>query len=176
MPVSFREKGIQDVTFKLALPKAFEDKLRFIVELGLGSVEEIEVRGNKVVPRQVLAEIVRRKNIQISSENQKYDDHKALRVEVEGEKDGKKSKYVIDSILSPYEKWPHLSQGVFSVGFPAAVTTRILGENLIEEKGFFASEQVIPTDIYFAELAKRGIKVEANFIQEISEDLELIAK
>jgi saccharopine dehydrogenase-like NADP-dependent oxidoreductase len=176
MPLSFKNKGIQDVTFKLALPKAFEEKLRFLVEVGLGSTEEIDVRGGKVIPRQVLAEIVKQKNSTSSHENQKHDDHKILRVEIEGTKDGKDSKYVIDSLISPYENWPHMSNGVFSVGFPAAVTTRILGGNLIKEKGFFASEQVIPTDVYFDELAKRGIRVEANFIQNISAARKLVTK
>lgn len=176
MPLSFKNKGIQDVTFKLALPKSFEEKLRFLVELGLGDIEEIDVRGTKVIPRQVLAQIVQLKNSKISNENQKHDDHKILRVEVEGTKDGKAAKYVIDSIISPYENWLHMSNGVFSVGFPAAVTTRILGGNLIKENGFFASEQVIPTDFYFDELAKRGIRVEANLIQNISETRELVTK
>ncbi|MFZ7942563.1 saccharopine dehydrogenase family protein [Neobacillus sp. 19] len=175
IPVSFKDKGIQDVTFKLALPKAFEEKLRFLVELGLGSAESIDVRANKVIPRQILAEVVNHKNSQKRTENTKHDDHKALRVEIEGMKNGKPAKYVIDTIISPYAKWPHISQGVFSVGFPAAVTTRLLGRE-IKEKGFFASEQVIPTELYFDELAKRGIKVEANFIQEISSSVELISK
>lgn len=176
MPNSFKDKGIQDVTFKLALPKKFEEKLKFLVSLGLGDMEEINVRGNKIIPRQVLAELVNRKERETSSENHKHDDHKILQVEVTGEKDGKKSKYVIDTILSPYKEWPNMSQGIFSVGFPAAVTTRILGGKLIEEKGFFASEQVIPTDIYFKELLKRGIKVKVNFIQEIVEVQEPISK
>ncbi|MED4206643.1 saccharopine dehydrogenase family protein [Neobacillus mesonae] len=167
IPISFKDKGIQDVTFKLALPKVFEEKLRFLVELGLGSTEEIDVSGSKVVPRQVLAEIVKLKNCGVRNEAKKHDDHKVLRVEIEGEKDGKTAKYIIDTVLSPYEKWPHMSQGVFSVGFPAAVTTRILGSNIIEQKGFFASEQIIPTDIYFAELAKKGILVQTNLIQNI---------
>ncbi|EQB37326.1 hypothetical protein GCM10007111_25530 [Virgibacillus kapii] len=53
-----------------------------------------------------------------------------------------------------------------SVGFPAGITTRLLGGNHIIEKGFFASEEVIPTNIYFEELAKRGIHIQANFIKK----------
>jgi len=175
MPNSFRDKGIQNVSFKLGLPKFFEENLKFLVELGLGGKDPIDVRGTKVIPRQVLAEIVNLKSNQKQEENVKHDDHKLLRVEVEGTKNGKPAKYVIDTIVSPYEKWPHMSQGVFSVGFPAAVTTRLLG-GAIKEKGFFASEQVIPTDLYFDELAKRGIKIEANFIQEISSNLEFVTQ
>lgn len=170
MPVSFKEKGIKDVSFKLALPRIFEEKLRFIVELGLGSSNEIEVNGDPVSPRKLLAELIKEKSKAKDSKNVKHDDHKILRVEVAGEKNGKSSKYIIDSVISPYKQWPHLSQGDFSVGFPAAVTTRILGDNSINDKGFFASEQVIPTDIYFNELARRDVIVESKLIQTIAEE------
>src|SRR5699024_1163955 len=170
MPISFKEKGIKDVSFKLALPRIFEEKLRFIVELGLGSSNEIEISGHPVSPRKLLAELIKEKSKAKDFRDVKHDDHKILRVEVTGEKNGKSSKYIIDCIISPYEQWAHLSQGDFSVGFPAAVTTRILGSDAISDKGFFASEQVIPTDIYFSELAKRDVIVESKFIQTIAEE------
>jgi saccharopine dehydrogenase-like NADP-dependent oxidoreductase len=169
MPIFFKEKGIQNVTFKLSLPKLFEEKLRFLVNIGLGDKEAIDVRGTKVVPRQFLAELLSQNATkQTSSDGAvKHDDHKVLRVEVNGEKNGIKSKYVLDSIISPYKKWPHMSQGVYSVGFPAAVTTRLLASGQITQRGFFASEAVIDPQIYFQELAKRDILVHANLIQQI---------
>jgi saccharopine dehydrogenase-like NADP-dependent oxidoreductase len=169
MPIFFKDKGIQKVTFKLALPKLFEEKLRFLVNIGFGSKEAIDVRGTKVVPRQFLAELLGQATPKqaSSSGTETHDDHKVLRVEVSGEKNGRKSKYVVDSIISPYKKWPHMSQGVYSVGFPAAVTTRLLAGGQITQRGFFASEAVIDPETYFQELAKRDIIVHANLIQQI---------
>jgi saccharopine dehydrogenase-like NADP-dependent oxidoreductase len=169
MPIYFKDKGIQKVTFKLSLPKLFEEKLRFLVSIGMGGKESIDVKGTNVVPRQFLAELLRQTATKQtgSPESVKHDDHKVLRVEVSGEKDGRKSKYVLDSIISPYKNWPHMSQGVYSVGFPAAVTTRLLAGGQITQRGFFASEAVIDPHIYFQELAKRDIRVQANLIQEI---------
>ncbi|MFT9846362.1 saccharopine dehydrogenase family protein [Aneurinibacillus sp. REN35] len=168
IPLSFKDKGIQKVTFKLALPKMFEEKLKFLVNIGVGGSEAINVRGTQIVPRQVLAALIQQ-NAQVAAAGGpvKHDDHKALRVEVIGTKEGQDGKYVIDCVLSPYENWPHMSQGVFSVGFPAAVTTRLLGGGEITKKGFFPSEAVIPPQLYFNELSKRGINVYANFIKQI---------
>lgn len=166
IPIFFKDKGIRRVTFKLSLPRQFEEKLKFLVAIGLGSKEPIDVRGANVVPREFLAELLKQ-SAALSEGDQKHDDHKVLRVEVAGAKDGKPCKYVLDSVVSPYKPWPHMSQGVYSVGFPAAVTTRFLAGGQITQRGFYASEAVIPPELYFAELAKRDILVHANFIQQI---------
>lgn len=170
MPIYFKEKGIREVSFKLSLPKSFEEKLKFLVNIGMGSDEAIDVKGTQVVPRQLLAAVLQERLAKEteSTAPRKHDDHKALRVEVLGEKDGQSCKFVLDCVISPYPKWPHMSQGVFSVGFPAAVTTRLLAGGQITQRGFFASEAVIEPMTYFSELAKRGIHVYANFIQQIS--------
>src|SRR5439155_198597 len=57
-PVSFREKGIQYVSFKIAFPSDFMTKLKFFVDLGFGSDEPINVRGVRISPREVLAQLL----------------------------------------------------------------------------------------------------------------------
>lgn len=165
IPLSFADKGIQNVAFKLSLPQDFERKLRFLVDLGLGSKDPLQVRDQQVIPRQVLATLIA--NQAPSEQPQAHDDHKAIRVEISGVKDGVASKYVMESVVHPYECWPDMSQGVFSVGFPAAVTARLLGSGQISKRGFFPSEAAIEPGTYFAELAKRGIHVQASLIQDV---------
>ena len=43
IPATFKSKGLKNMTFKLALPKAFDEKLRFLVALGLGSKEPVQM-------------------------------------------------------------------------------------------------------------------------------------
>jgi saccharopine dehydrogenase-like NADP-dependent oxidoreductase len=57
--------------------------------------------------------------------------------------------------------------GPFTVGYPGAVTTRLLGAGKIKEKGFFSGESVIDPQMYFDELAKRDIK----FFVKVKQDL-----
>src|SRR5579884_82063 len=57
-PLSFQDKGIRYVSFKIAFPSDFLTKLKFLVDLGFGSNEPINVRGAKVSPREVLARLL----------------------------------------------------------------------------------------------------------------------
>src|SRR2546421_8533601 len=57
-PVSFKDKGIRYVSFKIAFPSDFMTKLKFLVDLGFGSDEPVNVRGAKVSPREVLARLM----------------------------------------------------------------------------------------------------------------------
>lgn len=167
MPLSFKDKGIKDVAFKLSLPKIFEDQLKLLVNIGLGSNQPLSVKGQQVVPRDVLAAALAVPKPETNASDKKHDDHKALRVEVIGKKDGENVKYIMESVVSPYEKWSDMSQGVFSVGFPAAVTARLLGSGQITKKGCYPSEAAIDPATYFAELAKRGIKVQASLVKQL---------
>ncbi|MEW6267631.1 MAG: saccharopine dehydrogenase C-terminal domain-containing protein [Thermodesulfobacteriota bacterium] len=167
MPIFFAPKGIRNVSFRLALPKLFEEKMRFLLDLGLGSKEPVEVKGIKVAPRDFLISLVEKPVAYVDrSVPQKHDDHKDIRVIVSGQKNGRNLTYQVETILHPYEKW-NMACGPFTVGFPAAVTTKLLGGGKIPQKGFFSGEAVIDPKLYFDELAKRDIKV---FVQ-ITEDL-----
>jgi saccharopine dehydrogenase-like NADP-dependent oxidoreductase len=167
MPVFFAGKGIRNVCFKLALPKVFEDRLRFLMDIGFGSRETVDMSGKQVVPRDVLIALVEKQAGGADKPApKKHNDNKHLRVIVSGRKDGRDTTYQVDSMIHPYEKW-NMAMGPFSVGFPAAVTTRLLGSGQIAEKGVFSGEAVIDTKKYFAELAKREIEVFASCTEQI---------
>ena len=156
IPLSFKDKGIREVNFKLALPKAFEEKLRFLVELGLGSDKAIKVGGQKVEPRNVLLSLAGKLN----KSRVKPDDHKVLSVDAKGTKNGKTLEYHIESIQHPYPKW-NMRCGPFTVGFPGAIVAKMLGSGQIKVKGAFGAERAVNPEKFFKELAVRGIEVTA---------------
>ena len=161
IPVAFKDKGIQECSFKLALPKEFERKLRFLCDLGAASTEPLDVRGRPIVPREVVLELVERSLQEAKGRAPAgLDDHKVLRVDVRGTKDGQPQDWRMESVLHFYSPW-NMPCSTFTVGFPAAVTARLLGRGVIERRGAFGSEACIPTETYFAELNKRGIHVSA---------------
>ena len=49
-PISFNDKGIHYVSFKIAFPTDFMTKLKFLVDLGFGSDEPIDIRGAELSP------------------------------------------------------------------------------------------------------------------------------
>jgi len=154
IPVSFKDKGIHEVSFKLALPKAFEKKLRFLVDLGFGSKKPISVGNGKVIPRDVLLSLTRK----LPRSKAKPDDHKVLRVNVKGAKNGKVVEYSLESIQHPHEKW-NMRCGSFTVGFPVAVVAKMLASGQVEVKGAMGSELAIQPEDFFKALAKRSLEV-----------------
>lgn len=165
MPLSFKDKGIKNVSFKLALPTLFEERLRFLVENKMGSKEPIKVKGTKVAPRDFIVELLEVKP-GANKNTVKHDDHKILRVIVKGTKNGKNVTYEVETVLHHYPKW-NMGNGPFSVGFPAAITSRMLGNEQVKEKGFYSGESVLDPAIYFKALNRRGITVTAKTVEEL---------
>ncbi len=154
IPASFKDKGIQEVSFKLALPKAFEERVRFLVDLGLGSRRAIPVGGTKVIPRDMLIVLSRL----LPKAKGKPDDHKVLRVVVKGRQAGKDVTYRLESVQHPYEPWG-MRCGSFTVGFPVAVVAKMLASGEVKTRGAIGSEQCIRPEAFFRALAKRGLPV-----------------
>ena len=162
IPVSFKDLGIRECSFQLSLPKAFENKLRFAVELGLAGKEAIEVDGVKVVPRRVLLDLVDRSMAAVKDVvPPPPDDHKVLRVEVRGVKDGQPQYYCLDSVQHPYPPWGQ-SCTAFTVGFLSAITVLLLGRGVIDRRGAFGGEACISPEEYFAECNRRDIHVDVS--------------
>jgi saccharopine dehydrogenase-like NADP-dependent oxidoreductase len=154
IPVSFKNRGIKEVSFKLSLPKEFEQKLRFLIEIGFGSTKTVSVGGKKVAPREVLLEMAK----WLPKTTARPDDHKVLWVDAAGRKDGKEVEYRLESIHHPYAKW-NMRGGAFGVGFPLAVGARMLGSGQVKERGAMGPERAIQPEIFFGELAKRELEV-----------------
>jgi lysine 6-dehydrogenase len=122
----------------------------------------MDVKGSPVVPRDVLIELVERSlAVGATAEPTPADDHKVLRVDVRGTKGGQVQDWRLESVLDPYPQWG-MPCSAFTVGFPAAVTARLLGRGAIERPGAFGGEACIPPETYFAELNRRDIHVTAS--------------
>ena len=120
------------------------------------------VKGTEIVPRDFLLEVFETKP---GAKGTTPDDMKLLRVIVSGTKDGRECTYEVETDLH-HHPWG-LSNGYFSVGFPGAITAKMLGRGQVKEKGFFSGEQVLDTEIYFRELEKRDVHVFARTMEKI---------
>lgn len=152
IPASFKSKGLKQMSFKLGLPKAFDEKLRFLVALGLGSRDAIEINGHPAIPRDFLMALTDR----LPKPEGKPDDHKVLRVDVAGVKNGRKKDIRVEMICDPFEPWA-MGTGPHSVGVPVGVTCRLLGSGAVTEHGTLGAEQCIPPAPFFKLLAERNL-------------------
>jgi len=153
-PVSFRDKGIRHVSFKIAFPTDFMTKLKFLVDLGFGSAEPISVQGVKVSPREVLAKLLDLAPV----EDVEPQDCDVLRIVATGETNGQQVEITNTIVVLPYRRWG-ISAGSLDTGTPLAIAGRMLANGQITRRGCFGPEMCVPTAPFFRELARYDMHV-----------------
>jgi len=162
LPISFRDKGVKEVSFKLGLPKDFEEKFRFLVALGFGQKEPIKVGDVEISPREFLKALLDR----FPQENVKPDDHKVLRVDVGGQKDGEELKYRLQSVIHPSKRFP-LSCQELSVGGPGGMAAWLVARGDIQERGVLPPERCIQPEPFFKLLREWEMPVEVQITRKL---------
>src|SRR5437763_4055170 len=153
-PVSFRDKGIRHVSFKIAFPSDFLIKLKFLVDIGFGSDEPINVRGVKVSPREVLARLLEMAPV----EDVEPQDCDVLRIVAAGEASGQQVEINKQVVVLSYRRWG-ISAGAVDTGTPLAIAGRMLANGEITRRGAFGPEMCVPIDPFFRELTRYDMHV-----------------
>jgi lysine 6-dehydrogenase len=128
--------------------------VRPIRELGLLANEPIEVKGSKVVPRDVFIAAVSPK---LSKPNGR--DLVALQVQVTGKKQGKATS-VTFRLLDYYDAKHGISAMMRTTGYSLAITGQMQVDGRVTAKGVHTPDEAIPFREYVTELGKRGINIE----------------
>ncbi len=128
--------------------------VRPIRELGLLANEPIEVKGSKVVPRDVFIAAVSPK---LSKPNGR--DLVALQVQVTGKKQGKGTS-VTFRLLDYYDAKHGISAMMRTTGYSLAITGQMQVDGRVTAKGVHTPDEAIPFREYVTELGKRGINIE----------------
>jgi saccharopine dehydrogenase-like NADP-dependent oxidoreductase len=156
-PLSFQEKGVSHVSFKIAFPGDFMAKLKFLVDLGFGSAEPLMVRGVSVAPREVLASLLEK----FPTEQVEPQDCDVLRVVTAGVVDGQSLEIVNQVVVVPYQRW-HVSAGALDTGTPLAIAGYMLASGVITRRGVCGPELCVPAELFFRELARYMMHVETS--------------
>jgi lysine 6-dehydrogenase len=128
--------------------------VRPIRELGLLANEPIEVKGSKVVPRDLFIAAVSPK---LSKPNGR--DLVALQVQVTGVKQGKAGS-VTFRLLDYYDAQHGISAMMRTTGYSLSITGQMQVDGRVTAKGVHTPDEAIPFRDYVAELGKRGIRIE----------------
>jgi saccharopine dehydrogenase-like NADP-dependent oxidoreductase len=167
MPAAWRDKGLKNVYFKLALPQDFHDKVAFLADIGFASQTEIEVKeGIKLKPADMLDAVIRNMPKDAAAEVKDCD---ILRAEVIGTKDGKVVKYTVDSIARQNERLK-CSSTELNTGAPPSIVAQMIVRGDVTERGAFGAERGVDPEIFFKELAKRDMYVYVNQEYPVSID------
>jgi len=128
--------------------------VRPIRELGLLANEPIEVKGSKVVPRDVFIAAVSPK---LSKPNGR--DLVALQVQVSGVRQGKATS-VTFRLLDYYDAQHGISPMMRTTGYSLSITGQMQVDGRVVAKGVRTPDEAIPFRDYVTELGKRGIRIE----------------
>jgi len=157
LPLSFKDKGVREVSFRIAFDDTLADRLRFLRALGASSEKAIELRGGKkIVPRDVLMAL----SAKLPKPEWKGvpDEYEILRVVVKGTVGGRAVTDTIDCHCPGIPQWGY---GVdVDTGCPPSIVMQMLARGDITARGVLPPEQCIPVQPFFAELKKRGMKIE----------------
>jgi lysine 6-dehydrogenase len=157
LPLTYREKGIQEVSFKIAFDPEFVDRVRFLRDLGMASHEELEVGGARVKPIDVVNKVAmsQRPARRIGPLKQ----YEVVRAVVKGKREGKKVTWVVDLHTRGMPAW-----GIgldIDTGSPPAVAAQMLAAGEITVTGAVPPEVAVPCDPFFTRLKIRKMKVVA---------------
>jgi lysine 6-dehydrogenase len=155
LPLTYRDKGVKEVSFKIAFDPEFVSKVRFLRDLGFGRHEPITLAGVPVVPVDVANYLGM--NQPPSKLIGKLKQYEVVRAVVKGVLKKKKVTLIADCHTQGIPEWG-LGLDV-DTGCPPAIAAQMLKLGEVSEKGVLAPEVGVTPKPFFAHLKKRKMKV-----------------
>jgi len=157
LPRSYADKGVREVSFKIAFDPVFVDRVRFLRDLGMASHEPVDLTGTKVRPIDVVDRVAMSQAP--ARQVGKLKQYEVVRAVVKGTVKGKKVTWVVDCHTKGMPAW-----GVgldIDTGSPPAVAAQMLAAGEITATGAVPPEVAVPSDPFFRRLARRKMRVVA---------------
>lgn len=182
LPESFRDRGIREVSFRIAFAGDLMERLRFLHRLGLTSHTPIAVRAGggraRVAPRDLLLALVSRQaqaqaqaqangGVDVAAPasrpapnlapNLAPHEYEVLRVIVRGRQAGARVEIVSDCHVPGIPEW-RLGVDV-DTGCPPSIVAQMLVRGEIAARGVLPPERAVPPAPFFQALAARGMRI-----------------
>ena len=152
--MAFRYEGkIPTMEYKTLRYPGHARIMEAIRELGLLELEPVDVKGVKVVPRDLVVAAMGPRLTKPDGQ-----DLVALRVFAEGTKAGKPRKIGWE-MVDYYDEDTGISAMERSTGFSLSITGQMQVRGEIGKSGVFTPDEAIPAQKYIDELAKRGVMI-----------------
>jgi len=159
LPISFKDKGVNECFFKInywGMAKETVEKIRVLLDFGLASKEPLDVKGDQVVPYDLLISVLSDYVPSITdylapAKNQPPDWVKEIVTEIKGTKGGKEMTYRMGTLTC---------KGARPTGAAPAIAAIWLAERRIEP-GVYPPEIALDPEPFFKELERREIYTQA---------------
>ncbi len=150
----FRYEGkIPNMEYKTLRYPGHATIMEAIRDLGLLSLDPVDVKGQQVVPRDVFVKVAGEKLRKPGGK-----DLVALRVVVSGKKDGAPASHAWQ-LVARYDVEHGLTAMMQTTGFTLSITGQLQAMGVIRP-GVHTPDECMPADRYLAMLAERGVVVE----------------
>lgn len=154
--MAFRYEGkIPEMEYKTLRYPGHAERMEAIRELGLLELDPVDVKGLKVVPRDLF---IATAGPRLTKPHGK--DLVALRVTVKGSKGGK-AKTLTWELIDRYDEQHHISAMMRTTGYSLSITGMMQVRGQVKPAGVHTPDECMPAEAYIAELAKRGINIVA---------------
>lgn len=160
LPLSFKDKGVREVSFRIAFSDDLADRLRFLRALGASGEKPISFKNakgkiQKVVPRDVLVALAARlPKVEFTGTPDEYE---VCRVVVTGTVGDREVTETMDLHCPGIPAWGF---GVdVDTGCPPSIVMQMLARGSITARGVLPPEIAIPPKPFFKELKRRGMTV-----------------
>ena len=151
--MAWRYKGrIRTMEYKTLRYPGHADIMRAVRGLGLLDLTPVTVKGATVVPRDVFITCAEPKLRKPQGK-----DMVALRVVVEGRKNGDVKKITYD-LIDRFDQKNGISAMERTTGYSLSITGQLQADRKVKS-GVFTPDQAISADLYIQELGKRGIEI-----------------
>lgn len=159
LPLSFKGKGVKEVSFKIAFDPEFVAHVRFLRDLGMASHTPVEVpsgeEGDKKTVYASPIDVVNKVAMSQSQAKQvgKLKQYEVVRAIVKGTKNKKKITVIADLHTAGMPAW---GIGIdIDTGSPPAVAAQMMAAGEIVMTGAVAPEIAVPHDAFFKRLKIR---------------------
>ena len=152
--MAFRYEGkIPSMEYKTLRYPGHAHIMEAIRELGMLELEPVDVKGVKVIPRDVFTATAGPRLTR-----SKGRDLVALRVTVDGKKKGRKAHRSWE-LIDYYDVDHGISAMMRTTGYSLSITGLMQVRGQIGKSGVFTPDECMPAEQYIAELAKRGVMI-----------------
>ena len=152
--MAWRYEGrIPTMEYKTLRYPGHAELMESIRALGLLDLEPVDVKGLKVVPRDVFVSVVGPKLTKPTGK-----DVLALRVTVKGTKGGKPAARQFD-LIDRYDEQHGISAMMRTTGYSLSITGQMQVRGDVTPPGVWTPDECMPAEQYITELRKRGMDV-----------------
>lgn len=145
---------IDNLEYKTLRYKGHAEKFQLLVDLGLTDRDKtVMIDGRDIKTRDVLREV-----LTPITELGNKEDAVVLRVHVTGVKDNEEIT-VIYNLVTKKDRKSGMTAMARATACTISVVAQMIGTGVIEKRGSYPPELIVPGDEYISEMAKRGVNI-----------------